>query len=287
MTKRNTDAKAAGPDPATVLAALREGVSGTLVDLSQPVDRLTPRDAEQSPYAMCMWSHPSISAQENARAGARNGIGFAVERVEFDLHTGTHLDALGHCVVNSSMHGGLTVDAVVTNAGLAALGVETAPAIVARGVLIDAPDAVGRPLESGEVITVEVIERALSHQGAKVTTGDVVLVRTGWAQYSRVDNDRFLNGWPGIGLDAARWLVDRGVVAVGADTHALEVWPPEDPNVHWPVHQELLVRAGVYIIEHANLEELARRRAYSFLCLCLPIRFVGGTASPIRLTAVL
>jgi kynurenine formamidase len=285
--KRGEGGEGARPDPVAVLAALREGTSGTLVDLSQPVDHLTPRDAEQSPYAMCMWSHPSISADENARAGAKNGIGFAVERVELDLHTGTHIDAFGHCVVNSSMHGGLTIDAVVTNAGLAELGIESAPAIVARGVLIDAPGVLGRSLESGEVITVEVIERALDRQESELMAGDVVLFRTGWAQYSRVDNDRFLAGWPGIGIDGARWLVDRGVIAVGADTHALEVWPPEEPQVHWPVHQELLVRAGVYIIEHANLEELAERGAYTFLCLCLPIRFVGGTASPIRLTAVL
>lgn len=271
----------------TVLAALASATAGTVVDLSQPVDRLTPRDPEQSPYAICMWSHPSASRLEHARAGAENEVGFAVERVELDLHTGTHIDALGHCVIDTSMHGGLSVDDVVTDAGLNKLGIETAPPIVSRGVLIDVPAATGRPLESGEAITVETIERALERQASPILPGDVVLLRTGWAQYYRLDNERFLGGWPGIGLEAARWLAGLGVVAVGADTHALEVWPPEDARVHWPVHQELLVRSGIYIIEHANLEEVAARDAHTFLCLCLPVRFVGGTASPIRLTAVL
>lgn len=235
---------------------------------------------------MCLWSHPAASRAEHARAGAENDVGFAVERVELDLHTGTHIDALGHCVIGGFMHGGLTVDEAVTNNGLVRLGIETVPPIIARGVLLDMPAVFGRALESGEVISIDAIGRALERAGSTVEPGDVVLIRTGWAEYYGTDNERFLSGWPGIGIDAAQWLAEQKVVAVGADTHALEVWPPEDRHVHWPVHQELLVHAGIYIVEHASLEELARQGAYRFLCLCLPIRFVGGTASPVRLTAI-
>lgn len=276
-----------GLSPETVLGALQAALSGIVVDLSQPVDRSTPRDAEQSPYALCMWSHPLASQREHAHAGAQNEVGFAVERVELDLHTGTHIDALGHCVAGSLMHGSLSVEDVVTNAGLSRLGIENVPPLVTRGSLFDIPAVVDHPLEDGEVITIEMLERALHRQRSHIKAGDIALIRTGWATHYGVDNRRFLDGWPGIGIDAARWLKERGVVAVGADTHALEVWPPEDAHIHWPVHQELLVQSGIYIIEHANLEETARRETYTFLCLCLPIRFVGGTASPIRLTAVL
>lgn len=287
MKETDDRGAAARLSPASVLSALAAAPSGAVIDLSQPVTRATPRDAEQSPYALCMWSHPLASQRENARAGAENKVGFAVERVELDLHTGTHIDALGHCVAGSSMHGGLLIEDVVTNAGLSRLGIENVPPLVARGSLVDVPAVVGRPLELGEVITVETIEQALRRQESDIDAGDIVLIRTGWAEHYGVDNQRFLEGWPGIGIDAARWLKEREVVAVGADTHALEVWPSQDSHVHWPVHQELLVHSGIYIIEHANLEELARRAVYTFLCLCLPIRFVGGTASPIRLTAVL
>ena len=272
---------------ASVLKALAAAPSGVVVDLSQPITRSTPRDAEQSPYALCMWSHPLTSQRENANAGAENEVGFAVERVEFDLHTGTHIDALGHCVAGSSMHGGLAVDEVVTNAGLRLLGIEKVPPLVARGSFLDIPAVTGRELEPGEVITARTIQRALHRQGSDIRGGDIVLIRTGWAQHYAVDNSRFLDSWPGIGVDAAAWLRERDVVAVGADTHALEVWPSEEKRNHWPVHQEFLVHAGIYIIEHANLETLAEHGVYNFLCLCLPIRFVGGTASPIRLTAVL
>jgi kynurenine formamidase len=52
------------------------------------------------------------------------------------------------------------------------------------------------------------------------------------------------------------------------------------------VHQLLLVELGVYIIENVVLEELAAARHYEFLCLCLAPKFRGGTASPLRLVAV-
>jgi kynurenine formamidase len=190
--------------PTAVLQALQAGTNGTVLDLAQPVWRGSPRDSEQSPYTICMWSHPVASRHDHAFAGAHNDVGFAVERVELDLHTGTHIDALGHCVVGDRMYNDVLVDEAVTNQGL-----------------------------------------------------------------------------------GTRWLVEQRVAAVGSDTFAFEVWPPEDPHVQWPVHQELLVRAGVYIIEQARLDEAAQVERYEFLCLCLPVRFVGGTASPIRLTAVL
>jgi hypothetical protein len=49
----------------------------------------------------------------------------------------------------------------------------------------------------------------------------------------------------------------------------------------------MLVETGTYIIEQADLEELAVAAPPEFLCLCLPILFVGATASPIRLLAVI
>jgi hypothetical protein len=39
----------------------------------------------------------------------------------------------------------------------------------------------------------------------------------------------------------------------------------------------LLVRAGIYIIEQANLEEISKEEVTQFLCLCLPPKFNGGT----------
>ena len=44
----------------------------------------------------------------------------------------------------------------------------------------------------------------------------------------------------------------------------------------------LIVRAGIYIIESLNLEELARDGVREFAFVCLPLKLRGGTGSPVR-----
>jgi kynurenine formamidase len=235
-----------------------------------------------------MWSHhePSRRWFETNR-GARNDIAFADERVELDLHTGTHIDALGHTAIGDRMYNDFLVPEIAGNSGLGKLGVENIPPLVTRGVLVDLPASAGRELDPNEPITPASIQTALARQGSTLQAGDIVLLRTGWARYYGVDNARYVDSWPGIGLEAGEWLVQQRVASVGSDTMGLEVKPREGDSILWPVHQELLVRSGVYIIEQATLEEASSLENYVFACACLPIRFDGATASPLRLTALL
>ena len=87
---------------------------------------------------------------------------------------------------------------------------------------------------------------------------------------------------PGPTVEAARWLVERGVVTTGADTTAYEQIPAGKGHSVLPVHRILLVEAGIYIIEHLNLEEAAAQGLTEFVFLMAPLRIVGGTGSPIR-----
>jgi kynurenine formamidase len=43
---------------------------------------------------------------------------------------------------------------------------------------------------------------------------------------------------------------------------------------------------GIQIMEMLNLEEIARDRVYEFLFVALPLKIIGGTASPIRPVAI-
>jgi kynurenine formamidase len=52
------------------------------------------------------------------------------------------------------------------------------------------------------------------------------------------------------------------------------------------VHAFLLPKRGIQIVEMLNLEEIARDRVYEFLFIALPLRIIGGTASPIRPVAI-
>ena len=67
---------------------------------------------------------------------------------------------------------------------------------------------------------------------------------------------------PGLGLEGARYLASLGVVAVGADTWALEVLPSEDATIAIPpVHPELLAKNGIYILENMDTRALAADNA--------------------------
>ena len=107
----------------------------------------------------------------------------------------------------------------------------------------------------------------------------------------------YLSGWPdrdfiaaheqaGIDRDAALWLAEQGVVAVGADTEALEVLPSTVPGNPHPVHIALLNQRGIFIIEMVDCEELARDGVYEFCFVCLPLAIRGATGSMVRPVAL-
>jgi len=67
---------------------------------------------------------------------------------------------------------------------------------------------------------------------------------------------------------------------------ALEVTPGEDPNVVFPVHQHLLVKQGIYIIENVKTDELAAQKRYQTTTIMLPTKFRGATGTPLRIIAM-
>lgn len=269
--------------------ALQLGKTGRVFDLSFPVSMQAPtHPIYLTPYFICLNHQPWASEKyERENAGATNGIGWAQERIELDMHTGTHVDALGHATTFGQAFNRFALPDVYGNWGLLKLGIENLPPLLTRGILADVPGYRGRDLQAGDAISADELQAVLRAQGVEVRQGDIVLVRTGWARYWGVDNDTYmLGGCPGISVDAAKWLAASGVIAVGADQAAVEVWPSQRPGDVFPVHVELLVRSGVYLIEQAQLDEIARERVYEFLIVCVTPKFTGATGSPVRLLAI-
>ena len=67
---------------------------------------------------------------------------------------------------------------------------------------------------------------------------------------------------------------------VSADTWGIEVFPNPDASLFGPVHQLLLTRNGIYILENVITEELARDSVYEFAFVFAPLRLKGATGSP-------
>jgi kynurenine formamidase len=196
-------------------------------------------------------------------------------------HSGTHVDALCHQAEDGRLHGGIEVDATVqTPHGFTALGAETIPPLVARGVLLDVAGALGVPrLPDGHGVTAAELEAALD--GRALEPGDVALVRLG---SGALWHDRAAyEAAGGVTAEGSAWLAERRPLAVGADNLAWDVPGVRDPRLGTlPGHLLLIVRAGIYILESLRLEALAADGVREFAFVCAPLKLRGGTGSPVR-----
>lgn len=201
---------------------------------------------------------------------------------------GTQFDGLGHIGIHDddaggTFYGGRKTEDVNSPYGLKQLGVENVKPFFTRGVLVDLEGYKGAMLDAGYEVTVEDITGALKKQGVdpeSISEGDVVLLHTGWGSLWKQDNARFNSGEPGIGMDAARWLVQKGVAIVGADTWGVEVVPNPDGNLAFPVHQELIARNGIFNLENAATERLKEAGVNEFAFSFAPMPIKGGTGAP-------
>ncbi len=106
------------------------------------------------------------------------------------------------------------------------------------------------------------------------------MIRTGHGKLWMKDNATYGAGEPGIGLAAAKFLTDRKVALIGADTWAIEAVPHERADLAFPVHQWDLTKNGVYHLENLDLEQLAADGVREFCFVFSPLRLKGATGSP-------
>jgi len=258
---------------------------GQLFDLGQTIEAGAPRfEPVQTPYLLIGAPNWQGSLRRRRQAGATNDAGANLDRIEMTTHVGTHIDALGHFTSGSEMYGGFDANEVATDFGLLKLGIEQAPPIVSRGLMVDASGLDGGAfLEAGRAIGPDDIKRCLAADKMDIRAGDILLINTGWGRFFMTDNARYIDGEPGINLAAAQWLTGQEVTAIGTDTMAVEVLPGEgEPTVKMPVHQHCLVEAGVYLIENLLLTPLVDVGIAEFCFVLLPVKFKGATGSPAR-----
>jgi len=174
------------------------------------------------------------------------GDSYNVSRLTLSTHTGTHIDAPLHFLAGGTPVDQLPVDVLV------------GPALV-----------VEMPVE--QEITAADLEAAAIPPGT-----ERILFKT---RNSRLlDDEDFRRDFVYLTLDAARWLVERGVCLLAIDYLSVEQMDAE-PNV---VHQTLL-RAGVVIVEGADLRQVAPG---PYLLACLPLKIEGADGSPVRAVLV-
>ena len=142
------------------------------------------------------------------------------------------------------------------------------------------------PVPAGTPFNKKEIDDALAKQGIQIKKGDVVLFHTGWQDLATSDPKAFMAGEPGLGKEGAQYLVSKEVLAIGADQWALEVLPFEKDVGVFEVHQILLPRSGVFILENMNTGPLVADKAWEFMFVLGHSRITGAVQAIINPVAI-
>jgi len=273
-------------DDEAVLAATRTPRTGQVYHLGLPVQQadVPSNDYRGAPQRLTLVS--SSDAEMYRAYNAEAGDGANEDVLMVPTHSGTHMDALSHAFFDGRMYNGFPAESFTTHTGAARCGIEKVRSVVGRGLLLDVALLHGvTRLDPGYVVTGADLEAAATAAGVQVQCGDIVLVHTGWLAGFRSDATDETFAQPGLGLDAAAFLLDHDVAAVGADNSAVEAIP-FDGGRFMAVHRALLVGGGIPFLEHLRLEDLAADRRTEFLFVAAPLLITGASGSPVNPIAI-
>jgi arylformamidase len=187
---------------------------------------------------------------------------------QMSMHMGTHVDAPLH-----SIQEGRTIDQYALER------------FMGEGVVIDL-----REKTPGQEIT----EADLKSFDSAITDRDIVFMCTDWSKRRGLNAD-YLYRWPYLGQAGCRYLVKKGIRAVGTESMSIAGWsgsvPTQGPISKYPASEihRILLEAEILVIEGlsnlgAVLGEKKHRRAFLVFA---PLNFVGSEASPCRAFAFL
>ena len=216
----------------------------------------------QSPRVVDL-GHPlraSDPSWDGKRAYERNGT-VHNGRFEVQEHFGTHLDAPSH------FGGTWTTEQIPVDR------------LVRPGVCVN---VTGKP-EDYQVSVADL--KAFESRHGAIPEGSVVFIATGWdARWP--DRKAYMNErggvkhFPGIGVAAARYLVERKVAGIGIDTASIDYGPSQKYEAH-----NITNPANIYHIENAT--GLTKLPPTGFTVVVAPIKIAGGSGGPTRVFALL
>lgn len=259
-----------GPDE--ILQALRMPSVGRVFDLGAELNESIPHG--EVGFLLFWRDTPEGTA-------ARGGQQYALEVVQGPLHISSHIDGLAHIQVADRIYGGALAAEARTDRGWLVNGIHSVPPIVGRCVILDVASALGQDvLPDTYAVTPMDLEKTCALQQVEITHGDIVLVRTGKMGLFYKSEPSYLARQPGLRVDAAVWLYDRGMAALGTDTAGTEPVPVVETD--YTLHDAMIMERGVLLMENLDLEEVVAEKVRSGLFVCLPLKITGATGSWIR-----
>ena len=234
------------------LTSLLDGLRGArIVDLSQTLEEHMPHFPTHSMFFHNLWG-----------SYWHGGRSLSYQLVMHE-HNGTHVDAPAHFISDAKPHAHVTIDQIPV------------ARLMGRGVHLDC-----RTCREADYVSEKQIMDWESGHGA-IAQGDIVLFDFGWAArwQLRPHDQSYAERWPGVSMQAARYLLSKGAAALGVDT--LSPDPPEALRTN-PIHPVVLEKQ-LLIIE--NLTNLGEQPDF-VLFLAFPLKIRAGSGSPVRAVAV-
>jgi kynurenine formamidase len=221
-----------------------------------------------------------------------SGVASVDDGVQLACHGTTHVDALGHIIVDGQLWGGHPALEAVGGlrwASVAALGER---GIFARAVLADVAGHLGVDrLEPTHHVTFAQLQATLAAQEVQVGRGDILLVRTGsLTRFYEAGYQAFFDNYSEPGLSSEpeliEWFASQQLSGLGSDTLSNELPAAPVTGEGYPLHRYLLHDLGVIFHEALWLEELAaacaRDRRWDGLYVCGPLKLMGASGSPVN-----
>ena len=205
----------------------------------------------------------------------------------------SHMDGLQHITHKGQLYNGMSLDSIRPDGSTERLGIRNVGVngVFTRGVLVDMPRFLGIDfLPAGTAITAKDIEAWEKDSGVTITSGDVLLIRTGrWQQVAQEGQWNFLEKAAGAHASLATWLKSRDVAVIGCDGIS-DVMPSGVEGLVIPLHELVIVGLGMAMLDNLDLEAVAdaaaERGRSTFLFVAAPLRVPGGTGSPLNPLAV-
>ncbi len=287
--------------PAVTKAAAAEIQEGKVIPMSYPL-------ADGIPLFGTRFTQTILTATTLAPGAAlgENQLTYMEDTWLSQSHVGTHLDGMGHIGRKDCYYNQTPMGKFITQNNMTKLGLEHLKSFATRGVLVDMVKvyqqagklktnaACKKPcVDKGTVITKADLEAGLKMYNVTLREGDILIIHTGWGdlfeQYP-AQNAVYNSGEPGLGKEAAHWLVSQKIVAVGNDTWGVEVIPGENPKEAFIVHNILITDAGIHIMENVRTDLMAAeadrtKRATFFFSMTVP-KAVGLTGNFVAIEGI-
>ena len=223
-----------------------------IVDLSREFYHRTPSYPGHPPIIHGIWKDHADSLKDSG-----NVWGLSSMFISMADHGGTHIDAPRHFGPT-----GISIDKYPLEK------------CIVPGICLDL-----RHIPPKAEITPGDLEAAVKKAGAAVPKGGTVLLCTGHHERT-FPRKAYSTDNSGVNVAATEWLAGQGIVHFGIDS----MRPGPEGMVNTLVHRACLDLDITHMESLCNLEELIGQGTFRFIGL--PLKWRGGTGSPIRAVAV-